>query len=247
VSIRVLAGYLVGIVLGTMSITLLFLGMRAVMDVGGACADGGPFVSAQPCPTGVPLALIGGMFGLFGAAGLIVWFGSRLGKAAASIVAFGWPALFLVLGFNFMDYAVHPPDTEPTPVWGWLIPGIIFWVMGGAPLAIGLLAWRESRAGRPGNRLSRQVATSIQIRPVVFGVRPAPSLSATVGRVEYAPGAWGAPRATSPGGAGEPADTRPDLDDDLTRLAELHEAGDLTDEEFAAAKRDRLAAPDAAR
>ncbi|MEA2549935.1 MAG: hypothetical protein QOE42_2533, partial [Chloroflexota bacterium] len=123
-SIRVLAGYLVGIALGTMSITLLFLGMRAVMDVGGACADGGPFVSAQPCPTGVPLALIGGLFGLFGAAGLIVWFGSRIGKTAASIVALGWPALFLVLGFNFMDYAVHPPDTEPTPVWGWLIPGI---------------------------------------------------------------------------------------------------------------------------
>jgi hypothetical protein len=246
-SIRVLAGYLVGIALGTMSITLLFLGMRAVMDVGGACADGGPFVSAQPCPTGVPLALIGGLFGLFGAAGLIVWFGSRIGKTAASIVALGWPALFLVLGFNFMDYAVHPPDTEPTPVWGWLIPGILFWVMGGAPLAIGLLAWREARAGRPGNRLSQQVATSIPNRPVVFGTRLAPGRSARIGRVELAPSARGAPRPTSPGGAGEPAEASVDLVDDLTRLAELHEAGDLTDEEFAAAKRDRLAAHDAAR
>jgi hypothetical protein len=230
-----------------MSITLLFLGMRAVMDVGGACADGGPYVSAQPCPTGVPLAMIGGMFGLFGSAGLIVWFGSRIGKAAASIVGLGWPALFLVLGFNFMDYAVHPPDTEPTPVWGWLIPGLIFWVMGGAPLAIGLLAWRESRAGRPGNRLSQQVATSIPSRPVVFGGRQAAGRSATVGRVEFAPGAWGATRSTSPGAAGEPAEASPDLLDDLTRLSELHEAGDLTDEEFAAAKRDRLDVADAAR
>lgn len=246
-SIRVLAGYLVGIALGTMSITLLFLGMRAVMDVGGACADGGPFVSAQPCPTGVPLALIGGLFGLFGAAGLIVWFGSRIGKTAASIVALGWPALFLVLGFNFMDYAVHPPDTEPTPVWGWLIPGILFWVMGGAPLAIGLLAWREARAGRPGNRLSQQVATSIPNRPVVFGTRPAPGRSARIGRVELAPGVWAAPRPASSAGGDGGGDAPLDLADDLARLAELHEAGDLTDEEFAAAKRDRLAAHDAAR
>jgi hypothetical protein len=110
VSNRVLVGYLVGIALGTMSVTHLFLGMRAVMDVGGACADGGPYVSAQPCPDGVPLAMVGGMFGLFGAAGLTVWFGSRIGKAAAWIVALGWPALFLSLGLNFMDYAYHPPD-----------------------------------------------------------------------------------------------------------------------------------------
>ncbi len=34
----------------TACITLLDLGMRAVMDLGGACADGGPYVSAQPCP-----------------------------------------------------------------------------------------------------------------------------------------------------------------------------------------------------
>ena len=114
---RVLAGYLAGITLGMTSITLLFLGMRAVMDVGGACADGGPYVSAQPCPDGVPLAMIGGMFGLFGSAGLIVWFGSRIGTGAAAIVALGWPLLFLGLGFNFLDYAFHPPDTAAMPVW----------------------------------------------------------------------------------------------------------------------------------
>jgi len=233
VSIRVLAGYLVGIVLGTMSITLLFLGMRAVMDVGGACAEGGPYVSAQPCPEGVPLAMIGGMFGLFGAAGLIVLFGSQVGKGAMAIVALGWPALFLSLGLNFMDYAFHPPDTAATPVWGWLIPGVLFWLIGGAPLAIGLLAWREARAGRPGNRLTRQVATRVPAKTVIFGGATA--------------GSWSVPRpphATSDRApiGGEPSGEASDLVDDLTRLAELHEAGDLTDEEFAAAKGERLAA-----
>jgi hypothetical protein len=243
VSNRVLAGYLVGIALGTMSVTLLFLGMRAVMDVGGACADGGPYVSAQPCPDGVPLAMIGGMFGLFGAAGLIVWFGSRIGKAAASIVALGWPALFLSLGLNFLDYAFHPPDNEATPVWGWLIPGVLFWLIGGAPLAVAILAWREARAGRPGNRLSQQVAASVPSKAVVFALRPSTSRSAEPARVEFAPGSWGAPRPTPSGGAGDASAVPTDLVDDLTRLAELHEAGDLTDEEFAAAKLERLTEP----
>ena len=223
-----LAGYLVGIALGTMSMTLLFLGMRAVMDVGGICADGGPYVTAQPCPNGVPIAMVGGMFGLFGSAGLIVWFGSRIGKAAASIVALGWPVLFLALGLNFMDYAFHPPNNEATPVWGWLIPGVVFWLLGGAPIGVGLLAWREARAGRPGSRLSRQVATRVPSRAVIFNFGSPAS-------------GWGAPRP-APAPDAEAARPRPDLVDDLARLAELHEAGELTDDEFAAAKRDRLGA-----
>jgi hypothetical protein len=232
-SIRVLVGYLAGITLGTMSVTLLFLGMRAVMDVGGACADGGPNVSAQPCPDGVPIAMVGGMFGLFGAAGLIVWFGSRIGKGAASIVALGWPALFLSLGLNFMDYSIHPPDTEATPVWAWLIPGILFWLIGGAPLAVGILAWREARAGRPGNRLTRQVATSVPSKAVVFALRPARSGPAEPARVEFAPGTWGSPRSAPGHGAGsstvdgEASDAPSDLADDVTRPAERHEAADL--------------------
>ena len=238
-SIRVLAGYLVGIALGTLSVTLLFLGMRAVMDVGGACADGGPYASAQPCPDGVPLAMVGGLFGLFGAAGLIVWFGSRIGKAAASVVALGWPALFLSLGLNFMDYAFHPPDPGPTPVWAWFIPGVLFWLIGGAPLAVGLLAWREARAGRPGNRLSQQVATTMPSRPVVFGARLAAGRASEAARVEFAPGSLGAPRPAA--GQERASPEASDLVDDLTSLAELHEAGDLTDDEFGAAKRERLA------
>ena len=244
VSIRVIGGYLAGIALGTMSITLLYLGMRAVMDVGGACADGGPYVSAQPCPDGVPLAMLGGMFGLFGSAGLIVWFGSRIGRGAASIVALGWPVLFIALGYNFLAYAFQPPDGEPTPVWGWLIPGGLFWLIGGAPLAVGLAAWREARAGRPGNRLSQQVVTSARSRPIIFGtaaaaMSPSARPRGEPARVEFAPDSWGAPRPASTAEGGGDAD--PDLVDDLARLAELHAAGDLTDDEFSAAKRDRLA------
>ncbi len=232
-SARTLAGYLAGIVLGTTSVTLLFLGMRAVMDVGGACADGGPYVSAQPCPEGTPLAMVGGMFGLFGSAGLIVWFGSRISKAAASVVALGWPALFLSLGFNFLDYGFHPPDAEPTPVWGWFIPGVLFWLLGGAPLAVAILAWRETRAGRPGNRLTSQVAASIPDRPAVFGVRPRHAIT----RVDTT-------NSAPPKRDGASDTETLDLVDDPSRLAALHGSGNLTDEEFAATKLERLTEPD---
>jgi hypothetical protein len=272
----VLVGYLAGIALGTASITLLFLGMRAVMDVGGACADGGPYASAQPCPDGVPLAMLGGMVGLFGSAGLTVWFGSRIGTGAASIVALGWPLLFLSLGFNFLDYAFHPPDTASTPVWGWLIPGVLFWLMGGAPLAVGIAAWRQARAGRPGNRLSRQVATGIRMpgsSPFAADDAEAARKAAGLGRlagdlealvtdaearpvgelrVEDPPNAWSRPRPAAALPATPPAPTTGPratdqapveslLANDLGRLAELHDRGALTDEEFAEAKRDRLA------
>ena len=50
--------YLVGVAGIAAGITLLFLGMRAVMDVGGMCAEGGPYVIEQHCPEGAALAML---------------------------------------------------------------------------------------------------------------------------------------------------------------------------------------------
>lgn len=65
--------YLLGVVGLAASLTFVFLGMRAVMDVGGFCAEGGPYEIQTPCPEGVPLLMIGGIFGLFLFGGLIAW------------------------------------------------------------------------------------------------------------------------------------------------------------------------------
>jgi hypothetical protein len=246
VPIRAVIGYLAGIVVGTTSITLLYLGMRAVMDVGGACADGGPYVTAQPCPSGTPLAMVGGMFGLFAAAGLIVWFGSRISPAAVSIVALGWPALFIALGWNFLDYAFHPPIGEPTPVWGWLIPGVLFWIMGITPIVVAIAAWREARAGRPGNRMSQQVVNRLApIRRSPATSEPAPWVAIPTDpaarRVEDVTFAASDAGSTRPAAtAGEDAASGDDLAEDLALLARLHATGDLSDDEFARAKADRL-------
>jgi hypothetical protein len=57
-------GFLVGLAGIAGSITVVFLSMRSVLDVGGQCASGGPYVIATPCPDGtwlLPLAIFAGL------------------------------------------------------------------------------------------------------------------------------------------------------------------------------------------
>ena len=240
-NLRAVAGYLVGVILGSACLTLVFLGMRAVMDVGGACADGGPYVSAQPCPEGTAVAIVGGTFGLFAAGGLMAWFGARLGAGYVALIGLGWPALFISLGYNFLEYGIDPPGPSTDAEWGFLIPGVMFWAMGGIPLAIGLAGWRGVRNGATGRLATR--ARSVAARSVAAD---------NVMRIEFAPNSWGAARP-----AGTPTPTPPepepkapeaqeatgpeaDIDEilvsQLERLGALHAAGALSDEEFVAAK-----------
>ena len=128
------AVYLLAVACLAASLTLVFLSMRAVLNIGGFCAEGGPYVIETNCPEGVPLLITGGIFGLFGFGGLMAWTGSRLGGPFGGLVMLAWPALFLSLGWNFLEFALWPPQPAEGIVWGWLIPGVIFVIMGGAPL-----------------------------------------------------------------------------------------------------------------
>jgi hypothetical protein len=118
-------------------IALMYLGMRAVMDIGGACADGGPYVPVQPCPDGVAISIVFSSFGLFLFGGIATWYGVKVGGIWTAAPLLAWSGLFLALGWNFIDYGiVNPPDGEDV-VWGWLIPGVLFIAMGAAPLVLG--------------------------------------------------------------------------------------------------------------
>jgi hypothetical protein len=192
-------------------LTLLFLGMRSVMDIGGACADGGPYVSRQSCPAGTPLAMIGGIFGLFLFGGLAAVGGARIGGAYGGIVFLAWPALFLSLGWNFLEYGVRPPGGGGL-AFGWLLCGVVFVVMGGGPL-LGLLPARAS--GRDPAAM-RRLLGDLQARQRQMVVRDRPT---------------NGPLAS--GSRGE----RMDLTSRLERLAALHTTGSLTDAEFDEAKR----------
>jgi hypothetical protein len=213
--------YLLGGVAGlALCLTLLFLGMRSVMDVGGACADGGPYVSRQSCPDGVPLAMVGGIFGLFLFGGLAAVGGSRIGGRYGGLVLLAWPALFLSLGWNFLEYAFRVADG---PDIGWLICGVVFVIMGGGPL-LGLLPSLPSSPSRGPARRDR-VAMNRLLRDLQARQR-----QLAIYRDPYAPS-----------DTDEPSGPRMDLTSRLERLADLHRSGSLTDAEFDEAKRGVIA------
>jgi len=115
-------------------LTLVFLAMRAVMDVGGACADGGPYVSAQSCPEGSTAALLLGIFLGMGFAFLASAGGIALGGIWAATPVLAWSALFGSLGWNFLDYGLFNAPPEIGIDLGFVIPGVIFWIMAAVPL-----------------------------------------------------------------------------------------------------------------
>jgi hypothetical protein len=112
-----------------MCITLVFLGMRAVMDVGGSCADGGPYVSSQSCPEGSTIALMGGMFAGFGFGALATMGGAAVGGIWAGAPFMAWAALFGSLGWNSLDYGVVSAPPGAGIDGGALLCGVVFWIM----------------------------------------------------------------------------------------------------------------------
>lgn len=141
--------YLGGVAVLAASITTIWLVMRAVMDIGGFCAEGGPYVIEHVCPEGVVGLMFVAFPGLFAGGGLMLWKGSRLGQPFTLLPMLAWPALFLSLGWNFVEYSL--PTADQGLVLGWLIPGVVFVLMGLAPL---YLAW----ISRPGAVDQQQVA-----------------------------------------------------------------------------------------
>jgi hypothetical protein len=185
-------------------LTLVYLSMRDVMDVGGFCAEGGPFVIEQQCPQGVPGVMVGGLLG--GIVLAFVYVGLAVVRGIPSFASLLWPALFLSLGWNFLEFAFDPPDTGGGVVWGWLICGIVFMLMGGLPLIVMLPATFRG-------------FTREEKRPPGWPVgMPLSHMQRAAARVQ-------------PSTA-----TRAGMVDELERLAKLHERGALTDDEYAAAK-----------
>jgi hypothetical protein len=192
--------------------TLVFLGMRAVMAVGGACAEGPPYVIATPCPRGVPLAVLGGVFGglaCLGLYGLIT-----AARQIPNLVAFAWPALFLSLGWNFVEFGVRPVGGGGL-VWAWLLCGVLFAAMGAVPLLIAAPA-AVRRFSEP------SPAAAARSRPLAERTR--------------APGALRLPDADRTAVPSTGRMPGAELVDALERLATLHRAGALDEAEYRAAK-----------
>ena len=207
--------YLFGVGGLAFALTILWLSMRLVMGIGGSCASGGPYVPAVECPDAVVALTPLSIFGIFIFGGLALWGGAQLGAGWAGLVALAWPALFLSLGWNFLEFGLRPPGAAPGELeWSWLICAVVFGLMGGGPLAVAIWGLREGRRGR--TRTSGEHYTSHRVAASPRGGYELRAVS----------------RLPS-----EPSPTA----DRLERLARLRDAGDLTLAEFEAAKRATLA------
>lgn len=123
VSRRTVAIVLSCVLLLAVTLVWAFLGMRAVMDVGGACAEGGPYEIATPCPDGAVLLTV---------AFPVMLIAAMLGSAVATrasapdLLLPMWGVVFGTLGWNFLEYGFRAGDGT---VWGWIVPGVVFELM----------------------------------------------------------------------------------------------------------------------
>jgi hypothetical protein len=279
-----IAGFLVGMAGVAGSITVVFLGMRSVLDVGGQCARGGPYVIAVPCPDGtwtLPLAVFAGLGFVF----LAVAGGTKVGGIYGQLPGLAWTGLFCSLGFNFLQWGIAPPADPSVDTSGGLVfvgLGLMFEVMGIVPVITTLWAMRpgaakpsvsfggrsftmndlkstsdplrtddSTAAGTPfeasmqapfaalaGNKsvdmneLMSEVAKTVAEARAKGIVGP---MVMTQGGLTSLGGLTGAAGGGT-GGAGGGGD----LVAELERLTTLHQAGNLTDEEFATAKQNLL-------
>lgn len=220
-------------------LTLLYQSMRAVMDVGGACASGGAYEIRQACPKGVGWVMPVAIFGMF-LAGIFTFLGVFSDGGPRPYV-FSWSALFLALGWNFLDYGFNPPDNHDT-VWGWVICGIVFVAMGGIPLLF-LLSPRVARWSLwgPNSQRADDHLHPYKPPPVRAPKTEAPVASTVHSSAPYARAPLvpepPAPRASASATA-TPAEKQDagDVVGRLATLADLRERGMLDDDEYERAK-----------
>ncbi|GAA3825713.1 hypothetical protein GCM10022226_53090 [Sphaerisporangium flaviroseum] len=213
-------------------LTMLFLGSRLVMSIGGSCGSGGPYVAATPCPDGLgwimPVSIIGGMIAVGVYAVSLLPVGPRL-------ILLAWPALFLSLGWDFLEAALDGSGVE----WAFMVCAVIFALMGGAPLLF-LFNRATLRAvfwGPAPKVVPPPVTPRGSVRWTTSIVLPGdddPPQDATGGQARQA---VPLPRFVDLGPGGVPADAGTgDLVGQLERLSALHRTGRLDDAEYAAAK-----------
>lgn len=125
------------------SMTLLYRAMGVIMETAGAfVAAGGPYEIAHPAPGWVwvvPVSILSMI--VFG--GISVWTSSR--GWGVNPLGFAWSVLFISLGWNFLRLGLVDPPEGQGVAWGWIVSGVLFWLMGLVP-ALAPLARLAARA-----------------------------------------------------------------------------------------------------
>jgi hypothetical protein len=128
-------------------LTGVYMAMRDLMiNSGGACASGGPYAinPDQVCSAGQTGLLMGGIVGglIFSAilTGASTWYDDSASLYGVGLLL--WAALFGALGWNFIDLGLNPP-ANMTSGTGYLVCGIVFWLMALGGLIPGIWSMRD--------------------------------------------------------------------------------------------------------
>jgi hypothetical protein len=200
----------IGVFVVAACLTVVSLGLRAVMEIGGACSEGGSRVISRPCPQGVTLLVTAAIWiGVGATAWIASWAVPRPGLQPQTLVA---PAAAGLLAWNFAEFGLGiGPDRGVN--WLWLAIAVMF-------VAMGVFVLVASR---------RMVWRSSAIVPPTDG---RPVAAATALRVTYSR------RATQPPTPrAERRDLDTDKADRVEALRDLHERGLLDEEQYRAALR----------
>lgn len=148
-----------------LALTLLFLAVSALADLGGFCARGGPYVIAVECSDAIvaftPTSILGGL--------VTVFLGSMLAQGfGVAVLLFAWPALFVSLAVVFLQTFFTSGDITG------LIIGILFIAMGIAPLVLALPAAPQRLLLGRVDAQGRAFSEARPARPYILSMRPPP-------------------------------------------------------------------------
>jgi hypothetical protein len=132
------------------------------MRLGGFVASGGPYHIAHQAPGWTWMIFVSVFLGII--AVFVSFFATRRINGP-NLMFLAWSALFLSLGWNFMEFGLNPPMGDGV-AWGWIIPGLCFIPMGAIPLLLILSHVRkrfrtrrelQSQAEAEGKNLPKQM------------------------------------------------------------------------------------------
>ncbi|MBD3362289.1 hypothetical protein GF362_01060 [Candidatus Dojkabacteria bacterium] len=116
-----------------LALTILFLSMRAVMKIGGYCAEGGPYVITVHCPKGISILMPLSIFLLIPS--FSVYGMNKIDKGPNYTILF-WSFVFALLGWNFLEFGILGTPDQRGIVIGWLICAFVFFLFGLGPIIL---------------------------------------------------------------------------------------------------------------
>ena len=157
--------FLVSSFVFSFSLTIMYYGMRGVMMLGGFVASGGPYEIAHPAPDWVwlmPVSVLLMVFSIFTS----IFSAPKIN--GPNIMALSWSAIFLSLGWNFLEFGFGIGMGGGLAI-GWIICAVFFIPMGLLPLIFVLRSFFRSMNARRNVSESDYAAPSDQSHQLSWG------------------------------------------------------------------------------